>query len=648
VEAVSRHDPAGGDRTRGPATRSRWANRGWLVAGGALVTWVRRRAPRVAAVADPRPRRARSTSAAQRGLFAAAWFVPAARWCSRSPGSDRVLWRAAVAALVLARVALQFTPGGPPSWWSPAWPSPREPWPSSRSRPAAPSGHLARVGIVLGLGLEDGHARGARHLRPGVADRPGRGGRDRGVRRPGAPGRRARRPGPAVVADPPGRLGTLSPVWTRGAAWSWLGVGPAIALVGILVSPAARLEVAGGRAPGRGAAVVGGRRRRLRGGGAGTRPRCADQRRRRGGPGPGDHAPRAPAGGLSSLAGAGRAAGRGGLTLGAPTTPRDDGPRRRGGAVVVPAAVRRDRLRLLRVLRGPAAGGQRRGPGRGGRRPRPARVRRGARPLQLRPTVPRRSEGGGADRRRRGARRRSRRARARQPRARARASATDAASGSRPSTSGRGSTRPDGSTPRARRGDHRQRRGRDRPQRGRPGWLLEGGHDLLRLLADRTGTTATFAPAADELWGNAVLSRLPVTEARVVALPRAGAAMRARWSAWWSTRVAAAPSPSSAPSCTASRRAAARLTHARAVTAEVARLRGRGLPVAVLGDLGAERDAPELAPLTILDDAVAGERPDLAGRRPPVLRRDHVLVSSDLIPTPDGSVPRSACRTTSR
>ncbi len=58
------------------------------------------------------------------------------------------------------------------------------------------------------------------------------------------------------------------------------------------------------------------------------------------------------------------------------------------------------------------------------------------------------------------------------------------------------------------------------------GWLLEGGHDLLRLLSEATGMEGTFAPAADDVWGNAILSRLPLRDVRTVALPSGGAAMR--------------------------------------------------------------------------------------------------------------------------
>jgi endonuclease/exonuclease/phosphatase family metal-dependent hydrolase len=54
-------------------------------------------------------------------------------------------------------------------------------------------------------------------------------------------------------------------------------------------------------------------------------------------------------------------------------------------------------------------------------------------------------------------------------------------------------------------------------------WLLNGGHDTLTLLARRLGMTYRFAPAADPVWGDAVLTRLPVRESRTRRLDPVGA-----------------------------------------------------------------------------------------------------------------------------
>ncbi|MDM4777950.1 hypothetical protein QTS76_01515 [Micromonospora sp. b486] len=42
------------------------------------------------------------------------------------------------------------------------------------------------------------------------------------------------------------------------------------------------------------------------------------------------------------------------------------------------------------------------------------------------------------------------------------------------------------------------------------GWWLNGGHDTLALLAGRLEMPYVFAPAADPVWGDAVLSRFPM------------------------------------------------------------------------------------------------------------------------------------------
>ena len=54
-------------------------------------------------------------------------------------------------------------------------------------------------------------------------------------------------------------------------------------------------------------------------------------------------------------------------------------------------------------------------------------------------------------------------------------------------------------------------------------WLLNGGHDTLALLADRLGMPYRFAPAADAVWGDAVLTRLPVVYTATVRLRAVGA-----------------------------------------------------------------------------------------------------------------------------
>lgn len=55
------------------------------------------------------------------------------------------------------------------------------------------------------------------------------------------------------------------------------------------------------------------------------------------------------------------------------------------------------------------------------------------------------------------------------------------------------------------------------------GWLLNGGQDQLAILARLTGAEPHFAPAADPVWGDAVLTRHPTSGPDSVALPSHGA-----------------------------------------------------------------------------------------------------------------------------
>ncbi len=55
------------------------------------------------------------------------------------------------------------------------------------------------------------------------------------------------------------------------------------------------------------------------------------------------------------------------------------------------------------------------------------------------------------------------------------------------------------------------------------GWLLNGGQDQLEILAVLLGMDARFGPAADPVWGDAVLTDLPVTGVDTHPLPSHGA-----------------------------------------------------------------------------------------------------------------------------
>lgn len=184
------------------------------------------------------------------------------------------------------------------------------------------------------------------------------------------------------------------------------------------------------------------------------------------------------------------------------------------------------------------------------------------------------------------------------------------------------------------------------------GWLTTGSIDVLPALADAVGLPYVFAPAADEVWGNALLSRFPITDVRVDELPRGDTAMRrSALSAVVDVggdrplgvvvthlhHVGDEPQP--------------RLEQAGRVATIAEELRTSGFPVVVMGDVNAEPDAPELEPLerrfvnvTVPvgppsdhdDDAKTPTFPSTD----PVEAIDHIYVS-ELLTASDLTVPRS-------
>jgi endonuclease/exonuclease/phosphatase family metal-dependent hydrolase len=173
------------------------------------------------------------------------------------------------------------------------------------------------------------------------------------------------------------------------------------------------------------------------------------------------------------------------------------------------------------------------------------------------------------------------------------------------------------------------------------GWLLNGGHDDLAVLARRLGLPTLFAPAADSVWGDALLTRLPVVSARTVVLPAVGAPTGAqalgavlrvgsREVAVVSTHLQ--PPPDGGP-----------VEQARSVGALARELGTGGRPVVVGGDLNTEPADPAFRVLLDagLTDALAAARPlPSSPADDPVREIDHVLVTPGI--TAAGAVaPRS-------
>ncbi|MGW1057528.1 endonuclease/exonuclease/phosphatase family protein [Micromonospora rubida] len=164
------------------------------------------------------------------------------------------------------------------------------------------------------------------------------------------------------------------------------------------------------------------------------------------------------------------------------------------------------------------------------------------------------------------------------------------------------------------------------------GWLLNGGHDTLTLLSARLRMPYVFAPAADPLWGDAVLSRFPVESARSERLAALGAptgaqALGVTLDLGGDARLAVVathlqPPPGREP-----------VVQARAV-AQFALGYADGRPLVVAGDLNTEPDAPAYAEFTRagLVDALAAARPLFTSPADdPREQIDHVLVSPGVV-----------------
>ncbi|WP_343450084.1 endonuclease/exonuclease/phosphatase family protein [Micromonospora oryzae] len=173
------------------------------------------------------------------------------------------------------------------------------------------------------------------------------------------------------------------------------------------------------------------------------------------------------------------------------------------------------------------------------------------------------------------------------------------------------------------------------------GWLLNGGHDTLALLAARLRMSYVFAPAADPLWGDAVLGRFPLAAARSERLAPAGAptgaqALGVTVDLGGGVRLAVVathlqPPPGREP-----------VAQARAVAAFALRY-AAGLPLVVAGDLNTEPGAPGYAEFTRagLVDALASARPlPTSPADEPREQIDHVLVSAGMRAA-DPVAPRS-------
>lgn len=164
------------------------------------------------------------------------------------------------------------------------------------------------------------------------------------------------------------------------------------------------------------------------------------------------------------------------------------------------------------------------------------------------------------------------------------------------------------------------------------GWLTTGGHDALEIIAEELGLPyLMFARAADEVWGNALLSRYPITERASESLPSGSDPMgRGQLVAVLNLADDRRVGIVGTHLSHIDDQGDTRVPQARAVAATAAVLRERQVPTVVMGDLNAPPGSSELA---AFDPLVRDMLPEGTLTYPsdePTVHLDHVLASSEL------------------
>lgn len=157
------------------------------------------------------------------------------------------------------------------------------------------------------------------------------------------------------------------------------------------------------------------------------------------------------------------------------------------------------------------------------------------------------------------------------------------------------------------------------------GWLLNGGQDQLRVLEGLTGMRAIFGAAADQVWGDAIMTRLPISDVRGHPLESFGAvtgaqalAATVRWQGR-DIRVVSTHLQGAADFGT--------LKQAKVLADLMAAERTHALPVVVGGDLNtAPTDKVWQALVEEYDDALSSGRPlNTSPADRPQDQIDHIL-----------------------
>ncbi|MEO3810045.1 endonuclease/exonuclease/phosphatase family protein [Sphaerisporangium sp. B11E5] len=189
------------------------------------------------------------------------------------------------------------------------------------------------------------------------------------------------------------------------------------------------------------------------------------------------------------------------------------------------------------------------------------------------------------------------------------------------------------------------------------GWLLNGGHDDLARIARGLGMRYHFAPAADALWGDALLTGLPVRQITSHPLGRhdypTGAQAQAAVVEVGGQEVGIVNTHLQAPAGQAPEVAAIARDLARGATTEAAGTGGAGPAaggtgepvtrrVLLAGDLNVTKDSPEMRVLEdagLTDPLVGLGDPPTSPADDPVERIDHVLLGAGLTAV-SAKVPR--------
>jgi endonuclease/exonuclease/phosphatase family metal-dependent hydrolase len=166
------------------------------------------------------------------------------------------------------------------------------------------------------------------------------------------------------------------------------------------------------------------------------------------------------------------------------------------------------------------------------------------------------------------------------------------------------------------------------------GWVVDGSVDMLTWLSDRLDMVYEWGPAADPLWGNAVLSRYPLTEGGTSPMPNNDDLRLKR--SFISVRVDAGGGIRLTVVATHLHHIEAdsdgRVPQVKAVLESI----GSTKPVVLMGDMNARPGDLEMVILKdagLLDAFVASGAPgDGYTSRPddPVKRIDYILVSDDM------------------